>query len=123
MQYLTYICVKTEKMVQSKSELFENEIKVSASFFKVLAHPARLQILQFLAESKSCITGDISDELPLGRTTVNQHIKELKEIGLIQGNISGVTTRYCLNPDKIDEMKKALLVFFEKIDTQNYTCE
>ena len=110
-------------MVQSKTELFEKEFAINASYFKALAHPARLQILKFLAESKSCITGDISDELPLGRTTVNQHIKELKEIGLIRGHIEGVKTNYCLNPDKVDEIRKALQLFFENLNTQNYKCK
>jgi DNA-binding transcriptional ArsR family regulator len=110
-------------MVQSKSELFDKEFKVNASYFKALAHPARLQILKYLAESKSCITGDISDELPLGRTTVNQHIKELKSIGLIQGHVEGVKTNYCLNPEKVNELKRELDLFFENLNTQNYKCE
>ncbi|HDR52790.1 MAG TPA: ArsR family transcriptional regulator, partial [Mariniphaga anaerophila] len=61
-------------MVQSKTELFDKELAEMAVLFKALAHPARLRILQFLAETQTCITGDISDELPLGRTTVNQHL-------------------------------------------------
>lgn len=110
-------------MVQSKIELFEKEFAVNASYFKALAHPARLQILKFLAESKSCITGDISDELPLGRTTVNQHIKELKSVGLILGHIEGVKTNYCLNPQKVNEIKQALDLFFENLNAQTYTCK
>ncbi|MCF6332678.1 MAG: metalloregulator ArsR/SmtB family transcription factor [Draconibacterium sp.] len=110
-------------MVQSKIELFEKGLTVNASYFKALAHPARLQILQFLAESKSCITGDISDELPLGRTTVNQHLKELKDAGLITGHIEGVKTKYCLNVKKISTLKKAVELFFDKLNTQNYKCE
>lgn len=110
-------------MVQSKSELFEKDLAKSALYFKALAHPARLQILQFLAESQSCITGDISEELPLGRTTVNQHIKELKEIGLIQGHVEGVRTKYCLNTDKVNEMEQMFQSFFDKLSTQDYKCE
>ncbi|RLD67870.1 MAG: transcriptional regulator [Bacteroidetes bacterium] len=110
-------------MVQSKTELFEDELISNASFFKALAHPARLQILQFLAETKSCITGDISDDLPLGRTTVNQHLKELKKIGLIESHTEGVKTKYCLNPKKVDELKKALSQFLESLDTLNYKCD
>lgn len=110
-------------MVQSKSQLFKKEFTDSASYFKALAHPARLQILQFLTESKSCIIGDISEELPLGRTTVNQHIKELKAIGLIHGHIEGVRTKYCINPMKLDEIKQALQLFFDSLNTQNYKCE
>jgi ArsR family transcriptional regulator, arsenate/arsenite/antimonite-responsive transcriptional repressor len=55
-----------------------------ARLFKALAHPARLAILQYLAEIQTCITGDIADELPLSRTTVNQHLKELRDVGLIK---------------------------------------
>jgi len=109
-------------MVQPKSDLFNKKLADSAIYFKALSHPARLQILQFLAESQSCITGDISDELPLGRTTVNQHIKELKTIGLIQGHVEGVTTKYCLNPEKINELKQVLQQFLDNLNTQNYKC-
>ncbi len=110
-------------MAQAKSKLFDKKLTEQANFFKALAHPARLQILKFLAESKSCITGDISDELPLGRTTVNQHIKELKDIGLIQGHTEGVTTKYCLNPKKIALLKSVLSCFLGNFDAENYTCK
>ena len=110
-------------MVQSKTELFETGLTEKANLFKALAHPARLKILQFLAETKTCITGDISDELPLGRTTVNQHLKELKNIGLIDWHIEGAATKYCLNPEKVNEIKEALLQFFDNLNTQNYKCE
>jgi len=110
-------------MVQSKTELFDQELTLNASYFKALAHPARLQILKFLAESETCITGDISDELPLGRTTVNQHIKELKAAGLIVGHIEGVKTNYCLNPEKINEIKQAVDQLFESLSSQNYSCK
>ena len=110
-------------MVQAKSELFERSLTESANLFKALSHPARLQILQFLAESQSCITGDISDELPLSRTTVNQHIKELKEAGLIQGEIEGVKTKYCLNTEKIKELKLRSIDFFDRLNTETYKCK
>jgi DNA-binding transcriptional ArsR family regulator len=110
-------------MVQSKTELFDKGLAEKAELFKVLAHPARLRILQFLAETRSCITGDISDELPLGRTTVNQHLKELKNAGLIQGHIDGVKTNYCLDPAKVKELQVSLQSFLESIQTENYTCK
>jgi len=119
---MTYICVKAIIMVQSKTELFDKDLAEMAEFFKALAHPARLRILQFLAESKTCITGDVSDELPLGRTTVNQHLKELKKVGLIQGHISGVKTNYCINPEKLNEFQKSLESFFENIQLENCKC-
>lgn len=110
-------------MAQSRTELFDKELAKDASYFKALSHPARLQILKFLAESESCITGDISEELPLGRTTVNQHIKELKDIGLIQGHTEGVTTKYCLNTKMINELKQALGMFLDNLSTQTYKCK
>lgn len=120
---MTYICVKRIIMVQSKTELFAPELAEMAGLFKTLAHPARLRILQYLAETKSCITGDISDELPLGRTTVNQHLKELKDAGLVQGHIEGVKTKYCLNPERMEELKISLQSFLGSLDIKNYKCD
>ena len=109
-------------MVQSKTELFERELVEKAAIFKALAHPARLRILQFLAKTRSCITGSIADEIPLGRTTVNQHLKELKKCDLIQGNIQGVKTNYCLNPEKIGELQILFQSYFESLNVDNYKC-
>jgi len=95
-------------MPQAKVELFEKDLQESAVLFKALGHPARLAILHFLAKTNSCFTGDISKELPLGRTTVNQHLDELKKSGLIQGHISGVKTNYCLNPEMMDQLRNSM---------------
>lgn len=111
------------KMVQSKTELFDKELKEQAALFKALAHPARLQILQYLSEINSCITGDLSEVIPLGRTTVNQHIKELKSAGLIKGHISGVKTNYCLNPEKIHELKEIIQHFADGLNCQPNSCD
>jgi DNA-binding transcriptional ArsR family regulator len=78
----------------AKKELFTKDLQESSAFFKALGHPARLAILQYLAETKVCMTGDISDELPLSRTTVNQHLKELKDLNLISGEISGAKVNH-----------------------------
>jgi ArsR family transcriptional regulator, arsenate/arsenite/antimonite-responsive transcriptional repressor len=98
-------------MAFTKSELFSTELQNCSVLFKALAHPARLAILQYLAETKTCITGDIADELPLGRTTVNQHLTELKDAGLIKGTTEGAKTCYCLNPKRIKELKKMAETF------------
>ena len=103
-------------MVIAKTELFDEALQIKASLFKALAHPARLQILHFLAETKTCISGDISDELPLSRTTVNQHLKELKEVGLIKGHVEGVKMNYCLDYQKVNEMKKLLGSFLDEFE-------
>lgn len=103
-------------MVVSKTELFEETLQQQANLFKALAHPARLHILQFLAETKTCISGDISDELPLSRTTVNQHLKELKDSGLIRGHVEGVKMNYCLDYQKVNEMKNLLGSFLDEFE-------
>jgi ArsR family transcriptional regulator, arsenate/arsenite/antimonite-responsive transcriptional repressor len=110
-------------MVVSKTELFNEVLQARAILFKALAHPARLQILQFLAETKTCISGDISEELPLSRTTVNQHLKELKDAGLIRGQVEGAKTNYCLDYSKVIEMKEILTGFLEEIHLpERFSC-
>ena len=111
-------------MVVSKTKLFDEMYQVRASLFKALAHPARLQILQFLAETKTCISGDISDELPLSRTTVNQHLKELKAAGLIRGHVEGAKMNYCLDKEKVKEMKNLLSSFLDEIQlSDDFICQ
>src|SRR5450759_5295912 len=103
-------------MAYPKNELFCSELQVCAELFKALAHPARLAILKYLAATKTCITGDLADELPLGRTTVNQHLKELKDAGLITGTTEGVKTCYCLNLRKVCELKNMAEKFLNDIN-------
>ncbi len=113
---MTYIYVKYFTMAYSKTELFSNEFQECAELYKALAHPARLAILKYLADAKSCITGDLADELPLGRTTINQHLKELKDAGLIEGTIEGAKTCYCLNFKRIKELRKKSKSFMNSLD-------
>ena len=111
-------------MVVSKTELFDEALQERANLFKALAHPARLQILQFLSRTKTCISGDISEELPLSRTTVNQHLKELKDAGLIRGTVEGVKTNYCLDYTKVDQMKNIVIGFLNEIKMpDNFCCK
>lgn len=110
-------------MAFTKSELFSAELQKCAVLFKALGHPARLSILKYLAETKTCITGDIADELPLGRTTVNQHLKELKDAGLIQGTTEGAKTCYCLDPGNICSLKKTVEKFISEINIpEDFKC-
>jgi DNA-binding transcriptional ArsR family regulator len=95
-------------MPTAKLELFDTTLQESAVLFRALGHPARLAILKFLASTNSCFTGNIADELPLARTTVNQHLAELKKAGLIQGRIYGSRTNYCLNPAVVLHLKTAM---------------
>lgn len=68
-----------------------------AAFAKALGHPARVRILAFLREQNTCIAGDIADHLPLAASTVSQHLKQLKDAGLVQGEIDGPRRSYCVN--------------------------
>lgn len=102
-------------MVVSKTALFNEELQQRASLFKALAHPARLQILQYLAQTRTCLSGDISDHFPLTRPTVNQHMKELKEAGLIYGRKEGAKIVYCLEVDKIKEMEAVMTGFLNEM--------
>ncbi|MGQ1909583.1 ArsR/SmtB family transcription factor [Marinifilum sp. RC60d5] len=98
-----------------KLELFEEKQQEIAFLAKALSHPARIAILQFLASTPACISGDISDFLPLSRTTVSQHLKELKSIGLIQGDVEGLKIKYCLNKTGIDKLKNVFGALFDEI--------
>lgn len=100
-------------MVIPKTQLFDTELQQRANLFKALSHPARIQILQFLAQTRTCLTGDISENFPLTRATVNQHMKELKEAGLIYGRKEGAKIVYCLDVEKIREMESALTGFLK----------
>jgi DNA-binding transcriptional ArsR family regulator len=80
---------KTEAFSQTQNEL--------ATLTKALGHPARIAILQFLAQRKACVCGDIVDELPLSQSTVSQHLKELKNAGLVKGDIDGPSVCYCID--------------------------
>ena len=102
-----------------KTQNFDQDLQELALFAKVFAHPARLMILKYLAQKKVCISGDITEEIPLSRTTVSQHLKELKNAGLIMGTIDGSKVSYCLDPDAINKLKETLDKFFEDIDYHN----
>lgn len=84
-------------MTFSKKYIFDAEYQEIASLCKALSHPARVAIIAHLSKCCNCISGDITKEIPLSRTTVSQHLQELKKVGLIQGEIDGVKVNYCLN--------------------------
>lgn len=93
-----------------------------AKLAKALAHPARIAILNLLIQKQVCICGDIVDELPLSQSTVSQHLKELKEAGLIKGEIEGVSVCYCINEQAWKKAKKLLYAMFEKPINNNNCC-
>lgn len=89
--------------------LRENRI---ARYARALAHPARVAILRILIRQQACICGDIVDVLPLSQSTVSQHLKELKEAGLIRGDVDGVRVCYCINEEAWSEAKESFAELF-----------
>ena len=100
-------------MGTTKTEEFTIKDNKIAKYAKALAHPARVAILQLLIKKQACICGDIVDELPLSQSTVSQHLKELKEAGLIKGDIDGVKICYCIDEKEWKNAKLSLAGFFE----------
>jgi DNA-binding transcriptional ArsR family regulator len=97
----------------SKVETYSQEELQLAKYAKALGHPARIAILKILLQKQACICGDIVDELPLSQSTVSQHLKELKEVGLIQGDIEGVKICYCINENEWKLAKKYITNIFD----------
>lgn len=99
----------------SKTEEFTKAQNDIAALAKALGHPARIAILQFLAEQKSCVCGDIVDELPLSQSTVSQHLKKLKKVGLIKGDIEGPSVCYCVDAKALAKAKKMIDELFNVV--------
>ncbi|MBU1008848.1 MAG: metalloregulator ArsR/SmtB family transcription factor [Bacteroidetes bacterium] len=96
-----------------KTTNFDENDRELAKLARLLSHPARIAILRFLASTDCCISGDISNEIPLSRTTVSQHLNELKGAGLITGEIEGVRVNYCLDSQQIEKASASFDGLFE----------
>jgi ArsR family transcriptional regulator, arsenate/arsenite/antimonite-responsive transcriptional repressor len=92
----------------SKSELFSETDNQLANWARVLANPARVAILRHIASQQACICNDLVEELHLAQPTISQHLKELKQAGLIKGNVEGNSVCYCIDTDAIGQIRKAL---------------
>lgn len=98
----------------TKSEIFSEEQNKIAAMAKVLGHPARISILQHIFETKTCICGDLVDKIGLAQPTISQHLKELKTVGLIKGNVEGTSVCYCIHRENWISMKKLLISFLDQ---------
>lgn len=101
----------------TKTEAFTDKQNELAILAKALGHPARIAIIDYLLKVETCICGDIVNELPLAQPTISQHLKELKNAGLIKGNFEGTTICYCINEsgfEKIKDFFKAITNHLEK---------
>ena len=92
--------------------MINEEQKKIARYMKAMSHPVRIYILELLAQQSCCYSGDLAEELPIARSTLSQHLKELKDAGLIQGEINPPKIKYCLNRECWDEAKRLCGVFF-----------
>ena len=101
----------------SKVEKFTPAQNHLAQIAKALGHPARIAILEVLIRRNSCICGDIVEELPLSQSTVSQHLKELKQAGIIKGEIEGPRTCYCINETHWKAASQLLTQFFGQVDS------
>lgn len=106
----------------TKSEIFTDEQNQLAGLLKAMAHPARIAILQRLLVSRTCICGDLVEELGLAQATISQHLKELKTAGIIQGTIEGVSICYCINPVTWKLLEKELTIFLGAYQAANNCC-
>lgn len=97
----------------SKLEDFKDKDVQLALWLKALSHPARIAIMKTLAEKKECICGDLVLDLPLAQSTVSQHLKALKEAGLITGEVDGPRSKYCINRTNFARFQKLELLIFE----------
>ena len=101
------------KMETEKNRDYSIDNEQLARFAKAMGHPARITILQFLASLDCCYFGDIHNELPISKATVSQHLKELKDAGLIQGEIETPKVKYCINKENWEKAEQFFTVFFE----------
>jgi DNA-binding transcriptional ArsR family regulator len=100
--------------VNKKNEFTDKEVRI-ADWAKALSHPARVAIMKELAKHSSCVCGEIVEVLPLAQSTVSQHLKELKAVGLIEGTIDGAKSCYCIDYKQLKAVKETFHVLFESL--------
>jgi len=101
---------------------YTQEQEQIARIAKAMGHPARMAILNFLAKQENCYFGDIHEELPIAKATVSQHLKELKEVGLIQGEIETPKVKYCINREKWELARNLFAGFFGECKCKDISC-
>lgn len=99
-------------MGTTKTQIFNTAQNELATIFKVLSNPARIAIIQYISQQQTCICNDIVEEIGLAQPTISQHLKELKSIGLLKGEIEGKTVCYCIDLKKWNEIQSQLNSFF-----------
>jgi len=105
----------------AKTEMFTDLQNEVALFAKVFGHPARVAILEHLFKINTCVCGDLVNEIGLAQPTISQHLKELKHLGLIKGNVEGTSVCYCIHSENWTKMKEVMLKFLDQ-DLQKTNC-
>ena len=106
----------------AKTEMFTDEQNKISLFAKAFGHPARVAILQHLFKIDTCICGDLVNEIGLAQPTISQHLKELKNIGLIKGNVEGTSVCYCIDKENWASMKDIMTHFLDQDISNNNCC-
>jgi len=109
-------------MGATKTDLFTKKQNELANMAKAIAHPARIAILQRLVKLNACVCGDLADELGLAQPTISQHLKELKNVGLIQGTVEGTSVCYCINPKMWNQYKQFFTELFSDVAVTGDKC-
>jgi predicted transcriptional regulator len=109
-------------MGATKTELFTKKQNELAAMAKALAHPARIAILQELIKRNACVCGSLVEELGLAQATISQHLKELKQVGLIQGTVDGTNVCYCIDPKVWLQYKEFFTMFFKELHEMEKCC-
>jgi len=106
----------------TKTKQFTENQNRRAELYKALGHPARIAIVEFLINHNSCVCGDIVDELPLSQSTISQHLKELKTVGIIKGDIEGAKTCYCIDAEVWSELDDISRLLMSSYSEKNKCC-
>lgn len=106
----------------TKSEIFTDKQNKLAAMMKALGHPARIAIIQHLVKRRACVCGDIVEELGLAQATISQHLKELKNVGLIKGTVEGTSVCYCIEGNTWNQYRSAFESFFVTYANKDDCC-
>jgi len=106
----------------TRTDIYTDDQRDTAAVAKVLGHPARIAILQHLLKVQSCICGELVDEIGLAQATISQHLRELKQIGLLQGQVDGPSVCYCIDPEVWSEFRRKLDALLVDLDTGDANC-
>ncbi len=106
----------------TKTEMFTEKQNKLAVMMKALAHPARIAIIQILVKTNACICGDLVEELGLAQATISQHLKELKNAGLIKGTIEGTSVCYCIDNKAWKQYRREMEAFFVVFEDKDNCC-